>query len=266
MQKLFSMKHTPDLGNWWCFHPFASVCWASAGVVVVVGHCGGGGWDVVVVSKDRSPPSWCFVSGQNLRESIRTWTYAPDATQVMTSHCRIEMAKGLEEGTILLAACLSLSLRSCCCLPWCRRPLSLTPTRRWQICHRPGMDMWLTTSMDIRWQVANGLQVAHSVMAHSRYVMYLSFSIPRKPTLLGAVIELKKRANALFRKSWFSDALFVYQSILQQISDSIPAPFTRVIRCNIAACFIELSQSIFVFWLSFWTRKRSIGIDFTRCV
>lgn len=75
-----------------------------------------------------------------------------------------------------------------------------------------------------------------------RMSQILSLSSPKytKVYRVDAIIELlKEKANALLRKSLFSDALSVYLSILQQFGNSTP-PFTRVILCNIAACFVEL--------------------------
>jgi len=72
----------------------------------------------------------------------------------------------------------------------------------------------------------------------------LSSSSPKYTKLYhaDAAIELKEKANALFRNKLFSDALSVYVSIFQQFGYSIPAPFTRVIWCNLAACFVELGE------------------------
>ena len=63
-----------------------------------------------------------------------------------------------------------------------------------------------------------------------------------------AAVKLKEKANVLFRKASFSEALSVYKLILQQFGDSTPAPFMRIIRSNLAACFIELGESICV-WI-----------------
>jgi hypothetical protein len=60
---------------------------------------------------------------------------------------------------------------------------------------------------------------------------------------MASASELKEKANALYRQKSLRRQTNIYRSIIEQYANNVPIQLIRTIRCNRAACFIELGES-----------------------